>query len=120
MAKGKPTSKIAKGAQGRKNHGPKRFLHHDFYPAASCMHLAACGVLDKYSNYESFCLALQARGIRNNHSLMWTRFQAIKMIVKDGELICNRAAQDEFFRNAKQIAAEIAGEEKKVKKGAKA
>ena len=121
MAKGKPTSKIAKGAKGRKNHGPKRFLHHDFYPKATRMNLASCGVFNKYSNYESFCLAMQSRGIRTDHPILWNRFQSIKMVAKDGDWVYNRAAQDEFFRNAKQIAAEIHAEEKKKsKKGAKA
>lgn len=121
MAKGKPTSKLAKGASGRKNHGQKRFLHHEFSPKATRMSLAACGVLSKYSNYESFCLAMQGRGIRANHPALWNRFQSIKMVAKDGDWVYNRAAQDEFFRNAKQIAAEIEAEErKKSKKGAKA
>lgn len=121
MAKGKPTNKIAKGANGRKNHGPKRFLHHDIYPKATRMDIASSGALSKYDDFSSFCLAMQARGVRSDLDLMWGKFKSIKMIKNaNGEWIFNRVAQDQFFKDAKNIASQLAADSKRKKKGAKA
>lgn len=61
MAKGKGGSKSSGGPH--KSHGPKRHLFKEFKPM---VHLfAKAGLLSKYNNYESFCLACSARGKRN-------------------------------------------------------
>ena len=95
MAKGKPASKISKGTNGRKNHGPKRHLDHDAFPKATRMELAKMGLLSKYYSFDGFCLSMQSRGVRADYKLLWARFC---MIPNN-----NRAAQREFFANAKQI-----------------
>ena len=102
MAKGKPTPKITKGAKGRKNHGPKRHLDHDIFPKALRMSMTSCGVLDKYGSYDSFCLAMQARGVRADFRIMWSEFCNCK----------NKAAQDAFFANAKQIGLDVMKKQK--------
>lgn len=120
MAKGKPTSKIAKGAKGRKNHGPKRHLHHDIAPKALRMATAKSGVFSKYYDYDSFCLAMQARGVRSNTQVMWDEFRRLGKVDKDGNWIDDRAAQKEFLANAKEISMRLASADKRHKKGVKA
>jgi len=105
MAKGKPVSKVSKGANGRKNHGPKRHLDHDVFPKATRMAIAKTGVLNKYSSFDDFCISMQARGVRADYKLLWARFCTIPCT--------DRAAQREFFANVKQIAQD---EMKKLKK----
>ena len=61
MAKGKGGSKSSGGPH--KKHGPKRKLFKEFKPMIKAF--ADAGLLDKYHNYESFCLACNARGKRN-------------------------------------------------------
>ena len=61
MAKGKGKGGSSGGP--RKSHGPKRKLFKEFKPMIKT--IAAAGLLDKYHNYESFCLACNARGKRN-------------------------------------------------------
>lgn len=109
MAKGKPASKVSKGANGRKNHGPKRHLDHDIFPKATRMGIAKTGLLSKYYSFDGFCVSMQARGVRADYKLLWARFCAIPC--------SDRAAQREFFANAKQIAQD---EMKKLKKTADA
>lgn len=108
MAK-KPVSKIAKGSAGRKNHGPKRHLHHEIYPKALRMSIADCGVLDKYNDFSSFCLALQARKVRGNYAAAWYDFKRIGKTDKYGNWIANRQEQDEFL---KRIAGKEYGDAK--------
>lgn len=102
MAKGKPTSKIAKGASGRKNHGPKRHLNHDIAPKALRMYIERCGALDKFGSFDSFCLSMQARGVRADYRLMWNEFSKCK----------NRDEQVAFFANAKQLGIEATKKQK--------
>ena len=117
MAKGKPASKIAKGANGRKNHGPKRHLNHDVYPKALRMMFGRCGVLDKYSSFDSFCLSMQARGVRADMGLMWKAFREIPVNDKNGKPLPDaRARLNDFFRNAKQISVEVMQNQKKEAK----
>ena len=61
MAKGKGKGGSSGGP--RKSHGPKRKLFKEFKPMIKAF--ADAGLLDKYHNYESFCLACNARGKRN-------------------------------------------------------
>ena len=108
MAKGKPTPKIAKGTNGRKNHGPKRHLHHDIGPKAFRQMMGTTGLLNKYHNFESFCLAMQARGVRADMEVMWAEFRRIPYIERaDGSLGPNRAAEKEFFKNAAELGAKL-------------
>lgn len=92
MAKGKkPTSALSKGAKGRKNHGPKTHIHHDIYPKALRVAIAKCGVLTKYDNYDSWKLAVSARGGRN---LAYNEFANF--------VVLTREQKDEYFRNIKK------------------
>lgn len=121
MAKGKPTSKIAKGASGRKNHGPKRHLHHGFGPKALRQEMAKTGIFSKYTNFESFCLAMQARGVKADLHIMWDEFRKIPLIrLEDGEYIANRAAENNFFKQAPEISATILKAQKAKAKGKQA
>lgn len=61
MAKGKGGSKSSGGPH--KKHGPKRKLFKEFKPMIKAF--ADAGLLTKYNNFESFCLACNARGKRN-------------------------------------------------------
>lgn len=61
MAKGKGKGGSSGGPH--KKHGPKRHLFKEFKPMIKAF--ADAGLLDKYHNYESFCLACNARGKRN-------------------------------------------------------
>lgn len=120
MAKGKPSPKITKGAKGRKNHGPKRHLHHSISPKALRMQIAGTGVLSKYNDYDSFCLAMQARGVRSNTQIMWAEFCRLGKKDQNGGWVEDRAAQKAFFADAKNIAARLMSTDKKSKKGVKA
>lgn len=74
MAARKPVKVTAPVKQKvRKNHGPKRHMFHDY---SSTIRLAygRAGILNKYYNFESFALALNARGIRENLKERWTAF----------------------------------------------
>ena len=102
MAKGKPTSKIAKGANGRKNHGPKRHLQHDIFPKSLRMEIGKSGLFSKYDSFDSFCVAMQARNVRADYRLMW--------------LPGAKVAMKEFFDNAAQIGANVMKKAKTIKK----
>lgn len=108
MAKGKVTNKTAKGAKGRKNHGPKRHLHHGFGPKALRRELSKTGIFSKYTDFESFCLAMQSRGVKSELGLMWSEFRKIPLIrLSNGEYVTNRAAEDNFFKQAAEINAAV-------------
>ena len=119
MAKGKPASKITKGAKGRKNHGPKRHLHHNIEPKATRMAFARAGVLSKYDDYESFYLSLQARGVRTNTQSLWYEFCGLTKKNEEGELVADRAAQKAFLADIKNVAARLAAANDKKAKAAK-
>ena len=70
MAKGKGKGGSSGGP--RKSHGPKRKLFKEFKPMIKAF--ADAGLLDKYHNYESFCLACNARGKRNPTRREFTEF----------------------------------------------
>lgn len=117
MAKGKPASKIAKGAKGRKNHGPKRHLDHDIFPKAMRMEMGKAGLLSKYSSYDDFCVSMQARGVRADYKLLWAEFRALPVMDKKGNLLPNaREIQNNFFKNAKQIGMDAMKKQKKESK----
>ncbi len=59
MAKGKKTS----SGGPRKSHGPKKHLFKWYKPMIKSM--ADTGILSKYYDFDSFCLACVARGKRN-------------------------------------------------------
>ena len=118
MAKGKPSPKITKGAKGRKNHGPKRHLHHSIAPRALRMSIARDGALSKYDDYDSFCLALQARGVRSNTQALWTEFRTLGKVDQNDNWIADRAAQNKFFDDVKNIAMRL-DPNKKHKKAVK-
>lgn len=70
MAKGKGKGGSSGGPH--KKHGPKRKLFKEFKPMIKAF--ADAGLLDKYHNYESFCLACNARGKRNPTRAEFTEF----------------------------------------------
>lgn len=70
MAKGKGGSKASAGPH--KKHGPKRKLFKEYKPMIKAF--ADAGLLTKYNNYESFCLACNARGKRNPTRREFTEF----------------------------------------------
>lgn len=115
MAKGKPTSKISKGASGRKNHGPKRYLNHDIQPKALRMSIAKSGALSKYHSFDSFCLYLQSKGVRADYRMLWAEFRAIKTFDKNGEPLPDAQARlKDFFLNINEIAAQTMKKAKKA------
>ena len=57
MAKGKGKS-VSNGP--RRAHGPKRHMFREYKPMTH--YFAKAGVLSKYNDYESFCLACADRG----------------------------------------------------------
>lgn len=71
-----------------KNHGPKRHLFHDIQPKGTRMMMESLGLCDKYHHFDSFVLALQARGVKRDYEAQWQRFCLL-----GGD----RAKQDQFF-----------------------
>ncbi len=113
MAK-KPSPKTAKGFEHKK-HGPKRHLNHDYFPQALRMDMAQHGVLTKYNSFDSFCVSMQARGVRADYKLLWAEFRALKTMDKNGEPLPNaREMMRDFFVNAKQIGIEAMKKQKKA------
>ena len=86
----------------RKNHGPKRKMFHE-WDSTTRMHLAQAGLLSKYHNFESFSLALTAKGIKKYISDIWADY--IK--VTGG----NPVAQKDYFKhielNAQRVEQEV-------------
>ncbi len=83
MAKGK--GKVSSGGPHKK-HGPKRKLFAEFKPMIKAM--ADAGLLSKYNNYESFCLACSARGKRNPTHYEFVEFTYL-----------TKEQQREYFKN---------------------
>ena len=83
----------------RKNHGPKRHLHAGFKPLVH--EFGRDGVLTKYGDYESFCLACAARGVKNFLKELWADFTLI-----GGKL--GRKGQDEYLKNIQTYCSAMA------------
>jgi hypothetical protein len=84
MAKGKGKGGSSGGP--RKSHGPKRKLFKEFKPMIKAF--ADAGLLDKYHNYESFCLACNTRGKKNPTRREFTEFTYL-----------TREKQNEYFKS---------------------
>ena len=85
MAKGKGKKSAASGGPHKK-HGPKRKLFKEFKPMIKAF--ADAGLLTKYNNYESFCLACNARGKRNPTREEFNEFRLLPL-----------EKQKEFFKS---------------------
>ena len=86
MAVRKPVAQ--KVIKQKKNHGPKRKLFHD-WTSTMRLHFANAGLLDKYSNYESFAISCGARGVRTDIAKLW----------EDYSILPDKAAKDNFLKN---------------------
>jgi len=94
----------------RKNHGPKRFLFHGWNKVYR-HEFARAGVINKYSDIESFGLACSARGVKYGVKEMWEEFSILPRVQQDAYLadIQNRATAamkrvEERRRKAKKLA----------------
>ena len=108
MAKGKVSSKIAKGAKGRKNHGPKRHLNHDVAPKALRMSLERRGAMTKYYSFDSFCVALNERKFRADFKLLWQDFSTVRPQGQE----TYRDAQNRWFKEVQERATILMKQEK--------
>lgn len=90
----------------RKDHGPKRHLHAGFKPMV--WQFSQCsGLLNKYNNYESFCIACNDRGVKTNLKELWNMY-----------FLCGTTAgKDAFLRDIKNHNAEVV--QKMLKKSKK-
>ena len=77
MAKGKGGRKATAGSGLRKKHGPKRHLFKDYKPMVKAM--ADAGLLSKYVNFESWQLAMAARGCKKADKAEFNRFVVLSM-----------------------------------------
>lgn len=74
---------MAKGKGGRvsggphKNHGPKRHMH--VWCGALKHEFAESGLLNKYHDYESWQLAMAARGVKKADEAEFSRFATMSM-----------------------------------------
>lgn len=89
MAKGKGKSTASSGPRLRKNHGPKRHMFKDYKPMV--WQFGKMGLLTKYNNFESFCLACSARGKRNPTMNDFTQFMTL-----------DKKGKDEYFKNLRK------------------
>ena len=80
MAKGKGKKVASNGPH--KKHGPKRKLHH-CWSSTMRKHFADAGLLTKYTNYESWVLAVQARGKRDASKTDFNEFTVLSKEEKD-------------------------------------
>ena len=78
MAKGKGKKGASAGGPHKK-HGPKRHLHHQFSKCIR-MQIAKSGLLSKYHDFESWQLAVAARGKR---SASYSEFQQFVVLPMD-------------------------------------
>lgn len=69
----------------RKNHGPKRKLFKEFKPMIHAF--AKAGLLTKYNNYESWCLACGARGKKDTSKSEFSKF-----------VVLSRKEQEAYFK----------------------
>jgi len=86
----------------RKNHGPKKHLFKEFKPMIKVF--ADSGLLNKYYNYESFCLSCGSKGIRNNTQDLWFEFKDLSYPEKKA-----------YFANIQANAQAIANKDKNKK-----
>ena len=105
MAVRKPAAAPAK-QKLRKNHGPKRKMFH-CWSSTMRLHFANAGILDKYSNYESFVLSCGARGVRSDIESLWEEFYKLP----------DHQAKDKYLAELKDNAMRVAAA--KSKKSAK-
>ena len=91
MAKGRKPAAQTKGLKGRKNNGPKRHLFHSFGCKGERNMLEKMGIFSKYSCYDSFCLACQARGVKRGFEGLWSTYNAL----------ATTAEKDQFLKNLK-------------------
>ena len=75
MAKGKGKKSASSGPH--KKHGPKKHLHKDYKPMIKAF--ADCGLLTKYNDYESWCIACNARGKRITSKEEFKEFSALPL-----------------------------------------
>jgi len=75
MAKGK--GKGASSSGPHKKHGPKRHLFKEYKPMVKAM--ADAGLLSKYHNFESWQLAMAARGCKKADRAEFNRFVILSM-----------------------------------------
>lgn len=75
MAKGKGKKAIGGGAH--RAHGPKRHLH--TWCGAMKGDFAKAGVLSKYNDYESWQLAMAARGVRKADYVEFCKFAVMSL-----------------------------------------
>ena len=95
MAVKKPAAAPAK-QKLRKTHGPKRKMFH-CWSSTMRLHFANAGILDKYSNYESFVLSCGARGIRSDINDLWEEFIRLP----------DRPAKDKYLAELKDNAMRL-------------
>ena len=89
MAKGKGKSSVSAGSKLRKRHGPKRHLWKDLKPMV--WQFGKLGLLTKYEDFESWQIAMAARGQKNT-----SRAEFLKFVV------LSRKEKDEYFKNARK------------------
>lgn len=89
MAKGKG-KKVASSGPKKMHKGPKRKLFHE-WSSTIRMHLAKAGLLSKYNNYESWSIAVQARGRRDTSRNDFNEF--VKL---------SREEKENYFKNIKK------------------
>ena len=78
MAKGKGKKVASSGSTLRKAHkGPKRHLFKEYKPMIAAF--AKAGILSKYYNYESWQLAMAARGCRKADYGEFSRFVVMSL-----------------------------------------
>lgn len=90
MAK-KPVSKIAKGSNGRRVHGPKTHIHHSIQPKALRHNISQSGLLSKYYDYESWQRACVSRGKKS------TSYEEFASFV-----VLDQKAKVEYFKNIRK------------------
>ena len=73
MAKRRPAARGA--AIQHKNHGPKR---HQFRAYTKCGRASMPrGLLNKYWDYESFCMALAGHGVTHDFAARWKAYSVL-------------------------------------------
>lgn len=73
---GKSKARSASSVGKHKNHGPKRHIHR--WTGAMFEDFAKAGVLSKYNDFESWQLAMAARGSRKTDYAEFCRFASMK------------------------------------------
>lgn len=86
---------------GRKKHGPKRRMWH-YYEKAVRVEFGKLGLLTKYNDYDSWKLALMARGVKTPTLAMWVEFS--KLTSKDD---MDKYYEDHDKRKNKKVAVAV-------------